>query len=291
MRPMILDDDGRLAPHHVDRIVREWIGVDHSNTLMTFTHAALTDFFQRHCRLPKSHPGVQAVEGVTKIARFREAFHAAEPVQQAKIIERLLLFAPIGEEEPFTNRTELLRDDLEACIAKLKEDTVSPTLESSAIPEFAATAIDDARHLADAGKIPNAADRLHSALHDILAHLAKDCAPSAATASVTSLFGTVRSKHPAFIAMHGEKAVSRILKGMGAIIDGANEIRNNNSPAHPTNELLDEPEAKLVYGVLHDLMTYVVERVENHSAVWRSVLGPEGPKGWIMYERRDKESA
>lgn len=290
MPRVILDDDGRLAAHHVDRIVQKWIGVEPPNTLAVFTHNALTDFLQRHCGLPKSHPGVQAMDGVTKVTRFTDAFDAATAIQQAKIIERLMLVAPLDVPAPHADRTEALRAELESYVATLRTGATHQSLEGLTLPAFAANALDDAARLADGGKVPNAVDRLHSALHAVLGQLAAECAPEASTDSITSLFGTVRSKHPAFVVMQGEKPMSRVFRGMGGIIDGANDIRNNNSPAHPTTELLDEPEAKLVYGVLRQLIEYVVRRVKEHSTTWQTVAGPEGPQGWVMYEQQDSKS-
>jgi hypothetical protein len=104
----------------------------------------------------------------------------------------------------------------------------------------------------------SAVDRVHTAIH---AYLKLICDVAAITynsdANVEALFGLIRNQHARFkdLATRSKNIVT-ILRYMAKVFTAVNDIRNNESMAHP-NELLEEEEAMLVINTAWTVLHYI----------------------------------
>ncbi len=76
-------------------------------------------------------------------------------------------------------------------------------------------------------------------------------------ADITALFGLIREKHPKLQTHAPGVEGTNILRGMARIVDALNPVRNRHSMAHPSEELLDEPEALLAVNAVKSLLHYL----------------------------------
>jgi hypothetical protein len=102
-------------------------------------------------------------------------------------------------------------------------------------------------------------DRIHTAFHGFLkSACAEACIAHPDDADMVSLFALIREKHPKFQkTVPGLERTTNILRGMSRIVDALNPVRNRHSMAHPTDELLEEPEALLTVNVVKTLLHYL----------------------------------
>ena len=81
-------------------------------------------------------------------------------------------------------------------------------------------------------------------------------------ASITSLFKTLRTSHPALSAAGAQdNEVTKVLNGFASVVDALNTLRNNASLAHPNKALLGEAEAHLMVNACRTLFHYVHSKV------------------------------
>ena len=109
----------------------------------------------------------------------------------------------------------------------------------------------------------SAVDRVHTALHGYLrAHCERAQIEASATAGVTQLFQALRAQHPKFGAVGPRSQdIDRILRGLATVLDAVNTIRNRASAAHPSETLLQEPEAALLVNSVRSLLHYLDARL------------------------------
>ncbi len=102
-------------------------------------------------------------------------------------------------------------------------------------------------------------DRIHTALHGYLKAVCDQAGiVYADDADITALFALIRDEHPKFRTQTpGTETATNILRGMARIIDTLNPLRNRHSMAHPSEELLDEPEALLAVNAVKSLLHYL----------------------------------
>jgi Abortive infection C-terminus len=86
--------------------------------------------------------------------------------------------------------------------------------------------------------------------------LSKSSAPTRHDPLITALFGLIRQHHPKLQNHRPGVEAQKILRGMAQIVDALNPARNRKSVAHPTGELLEEPEAMLVANAVRSLLHY-----------------------------------
>lgn len=125
-------------------------------------------------------------------------------------------------------------------------------------------AVEDAEVFIREGRYDSALDRVHTAFHGYLrqvltghsiAYGADDGLP-ALFAKLHGFYGS--SIQPADVA----ERVKNILRSAGGMINAVNELRNNNTIAHPNGQLIQKREAQLVIRMVHAVVDYV-EDVEN----------------------------
>ncbi len=102
----------------------------------------------------------------------------------------------------------------------------------------------------------SAVDRIHTALHAHLVYLceANGQTPNA-SADLDALFSLLRSGQPTL-----SERSDRIFRSLSKLIHALSPIRNKNSLAHPSEALLDEPEAMLVLNAGRTLLRYLDSR-------------------------------
>ena len=76
-------------------------------------------------------------------------------------------------------------------------------------------------------------------------------------AGKTTLFSLIRQLHPKFQNNPPGVESQRMLRGIAQIVDALNPVRNRKSMAHPTEELLEEPEAMLAANAIRSLLHYL----------------------------------
>lgn len=252
-----------LQANQIDYVIRSWLGVDERG-LRPFTHATLTKFLVSYCRLTYGHPGVTKIEGQTKQQRFEAAISSAGPSAQVRILKQLMLW----EQHPSGNGRNRSLDSHVRRMAERLERANKPesvTISHSAVPQFAQTALDEARKHANSSKHQLATDRVHAAIHDCAKALLEevDIPPPE---KFQEAFSKLRKQHPAFQVKTGDRPSGDIFQGLGKILDGLNAARNKNSLSHPTAELLDAPEAKLAYNAGMSALEYILDKVKSDSS-------------------------
>ncbi len=101
-------------------------------------------------------------------------------------------------------------------------------------------------------------DRIHTALHGYLKAVCDEAGiVHSDDADITALFGLIREKHPTLQTHAPGVEGTNILRGMARIVDALNPVRNRHSMAHPSEELLDEPEALLAVNAVKSLLHYL----------------------------------
>lgn len=100
----------------------------------------------------------------------------------------------------------------------------------------------------------SAVDRIHTALH---AHLIYLCEKAGQTPGenmeLAPLFSLLRKGQPAFQS-------DTVFRGLAKVVHALSPVRNSNSLAHPTDHLLEEPEAMLVLNAGRTLLRYLDSR-------------------------------
>lgn len=112
--------------------------------------------------------------------------------------------------------------------------------------------------LRSTGGPASSVDRIHTALHGHLKVVCDEANISYPTdADITTLFKLIREKHPKFQMHPPGVEGTKILRGMAQVIDALNPIRNQHSMAHPSDQLLGEPEAFLTVNAVKCLLHYL----------------------------------
>jgi len=163
-----------------------------------------------------------------------------------------------------------LRQDLERSVPSILEriglltSHVAPVAVAHlSAPEVVARALLDSETLLQTSGPISAVDRLHTALHGYFGHVCRASGlTSAEGASITSLFKSLRTTHPAFTSTGAQdNEVTKVLNGFATVVDALNTLRNNASVAHPNVELLGEAEAHLMVNACRTLFHYVRAKV------------------------------
>jgi len=139
-------------------------------------------------------------------------------------------------------------------------DAPSPVVSSDVLEQALA---DVERALAE-GRPATGIDRIHTALHAYLRHLAHAAGLPQTDAGIPELLKTLRQSHPALQASGPRAAdVTRVLNAMATIVDALNPLRNKASLAHPADELLADAEAMLIINAVRTLFHYLEKRLHG----------------------------
>ena len=136
----------------------------------------------------------------------------------------------------------------------------SATIETTTIQfsyENARAAMESVERALLANDPVAAIDRVHTVLHG---YLKDKCGsygiPTAGNPSMTSLVKQLRRHN----SVPGE--VQRTLTSLASAVQDLNEVRNNNSLAHPTQDVLDKAEAMLAVNAAKTILVYLNERLQ-----------------------------
>ncbi|MFY9826863.1 MAG: abortive infection family protein [Thermoanaerobaculia bacterium] len=148
---------------------------------------------------------------------------------------------------------------------ELSDDLVTGVPSPIADPSEATVtrALRDAEQLLISSGPQSAADRFYTALHARLRLLAIATGHDAsADASITELYKYIRSTRASPITPRGARAaaVERVLVALATIVDSLKPVRNRTTLAHPSDALLDEPEATLVVNCMKALLVYFTQK-------------------------------
>jgi len=133
--------------------------------------------------------------------------------------------------------------------------TPSLTIRSDSVER----ALADAEQLIHSRGAASGVDRVHTALHAYIETIAeKESIPFPKDAGITTLFKLLRENHSTF-TVQGPSAdeINRIIRSISTILDALNPVRNRASGAHPTEAVLQEPEAMLVINSVRTLLHYL----------------------------------
>lgn len=211
-----------------------------------------TDYIQRHDRLLRSLHWQDPDYGdcvLQALERFsREGWDVVDQlINHPKLTSHLLKEIP--------NLSIFLRRDLESV------KTEAPASLSSG--DVVLLALSDAEHLMHISGPVSAVDRLHTALHGYFRSLCVDGGLTVADdASLTALFKALRTTHPILKDLGSyDNDLVRVLHGFANAIDAINSLRNNGSIAHPSEDLLGEPEAHLAVNASRTIFNYIRAKV------------------------------
>lgn len=128
-------------------------------------------------------------------------------------------------------------------------------------------AITDAETLLKNNGPQYAYDRIHTALHASLrqACVNHSIAVNPTNDNVPGLVSVI-TDHLKALPDNGRNAdVFRMMRSARAILHEINNLRNNNSMAHPTENLLNEADARFAINLVRSIMTYIDELLDQPS--------------------------
>lgn len=120
-------------------------------------------------------------------------------------------------------------------------------------------ALTEAEILIEEAGATSAYDRTHTALHGFLLTVCdKNHIPYPPQSSITALMPKVSELIKAQVKDDGRNAkVFAMLRSAAAILENINFLRNNHSMSHPTEELLNEDDARFAINLTRSIMAYI----------------------------------
>jgi abortive infection Abi-like protein len=197
------------------------------------------DFQLLYAELPlDEYLRVSAMQGDARArAQFRHVARAMQEVEQA------IRFVAVSYDE----------NSEPMAVAAPSLATTSDVLER---------ALGDVERSLREGQPAHGVDRIHTALHVYLGEVARSAGLQLADdASTTDIFRLLR-QHPSLLPT-GPRAgdLTRVIQSMASVVDALNPIRNRASLAHPTDALLDPPEAMLVVNAVRTLLHFLESKL------------------------------
>jgi len=143
--------------------------------------------------------------------------------------------------------------------------SVVPTPNLAITSDLVERALDETeRAVAQHGGVAGV-DRAHTAFHGYLKEIcAKAQIPHNDDADITQLFKLLTKQHPA-LTEAGPRGddITKILRGMAAILDALNPVRNRATLAHPNAVLLPDAEAMLAINTIRTLLHYLNAKISG----------------------------
>ena len=240
-----------MTDAEITRVVNRYIGVS-GGYLGDFSYRTHADFYPEYCDL-EIDPN--SIEGTTR-ERFIAILSSLPPRDQAKVLRGVIERFPPDQGPDARQRAH-------AGLLKLSKRLESEPLIVGATPQITSEvvlrALTDAENLIQTSGPTSAVDRVHTVLHGYLQAVCDgEGIVYKRDDSMAALFKKLRSGHPrlADLGPRG-KDVEKVLNSCANILDAFLPVRNRASVAHPNQELLDEPEARLVINVGRSLLHYL----------------------------------
>ncbi len=130
--------------------------------------------------------------------------------------------------------------------------------------EIIQKAVEDAEVFIREGRYDSAVDRVHTAFHGYLRQLlAEHNLSYERNDGLPSLFTKLHEYYGSSIKPPDvAERLKTILRSAGGMINAINELRNNNTIAHPNGNLIQKREAQLVIRLVNAVLNYI-EDIEN----------------------------
>ncbi len=248
---------GELGPPLIHRIVNRYIGVN-GGYLGDFSYRSHAEFYLDLDLDLDIDPN--ALEGTTR-ERFITILNKSPAHVQARIIRGILERFPVGSSD---GRTRELHDDLAAVADELEGRAPRRPPPAVQRPSMVVQrAIREAEVSLDGSNPVAAVDRVHTALHGYLRTVCLDASIEVPEdASASKLLTLILQGHPKFNESIPHLRSSRtILRTLGAMVAALGTVRNNGTLAHPNDDLIDEPEARLAIDAAYAVITYIEHRL------------------------------
>lgn len=240
-----------MTDAEITRVVNRYIGVS-GGYLGDFSYRTHADFYPEYCDL-EIDP--YSIEGTTR-ERFIAILSSLPPRDQAKVLRGVIERFP-PDQGPDARRVA------HAGLLKVIKRLESGPLIVGATPQITSAvvlrALSDAENLIQTSGPTSAVDRVHTVLHGYLQAVCDgEGIVYKRDDSMVALFKKLRLGHPklADLGPRGQD-VEKVLNSCANILDAFLPVRNQASVAHPNQELLDEPEARLVINVGRSLLHYL----------------------------------
>ncbi len=240
-----------MTDAEITRVVNRYIGVS-GGYLGDFSYRTHADFYPEYCDL-EIDP--YAVEGTTR-ERFIAILSSLPPRDQAKVLRGVIERFPPDQG---TDARRVAHAGLLKIIKRLESGPLIVGATPQITSEVVLRALTDAENLIQTSGPTSAVDRVHTVLHGYLQAVCDgEGIVYRRDDSMVVLFKKLRSGHPrlADLGPRGQD-VEKVLKSCANILDAFLPVRNQASVAHPNQELLDEPEARLVINVGRSLLHYL----------------------------------
>lgn len=240
-----------LSRGDIQRIVTRFIGVQ-DGYLGDFSYRTHAEFYPEYCDLDIDP---YEFDGTTR-ERFIAILSALDPGDQACVIRGLLDRFPLDEGPE--SRNEEMRDEMLRLAERCDSSGVAPLIPA-ATSAVVVGALADAETLIRTSGATSGVDRLHTALHG---HLKALCNAAEIghdpSASMGALLKCLRNNHPKLADLGPRpQEVKAALNACASILGALDPVRNQASYAHPSDHLLDEPEAMLVINATRTVLTYL----------------------------------
>jgi Abortive infection C-terminus len=259
---MIDEDPTALTHGEVLFIVNRYIGVAggflgiDDGYLGQFSYRTFREFFPEYCNI--DFPGWP--DGATTREAFIEIAKALPSQAQVKVLRGVLLRFPVTPKAAF--RQEHVAQ-INALILRMEGVKLIGGGDLKGASQVVRAALQDAQALMESGGSARAVDRVHTALHGYLKFICQEEEIEVSDQpTIGALLRAIKLNHPK-LANSGERSgdVTIILNSFGTIAGVLNPIRNNASPAHPNEALLEEPEAWLVISACTSIYTYLDKKL------------------------------
>jgi len=249
-----------LSPQQLHRLINRYIGV-RGGYLADFSWRRVEEFFlDLDVEIDPNE-----LYGTSR-ERFIRLLNRIDAHQQATAIREILKRYPIGSTE---ERTQTLHDELSALADRLdalnRPLTATPVIENPSV--VVRLALRDAERLIETNGAPSAVDRVHTALHGYLRTLCREATIDASSdASAPQLLNLILREHPRFVELGSRANDARLtLRTLGSIVEKLGMQRNNETPAHPNDDLLEEPEAALAIESASTIINYIEARLRRRA--------------------------
>ncbi|MCY4539167.1 MAG: abortive infection family protein [Chloroflexi bacterium] len=197
------------------------------------------------------------------LERFVEVLVSQPPQNQAKILRAVRGSIPPGDSYTSRERRAKMQTIITGIIERLdSESTFVDSILPKSTSEVVREALADAEHSISRGRPASAVAATHTALHGYFKQMCDDeSIVYKKDMSLPKLFKLLQENHSAFqrSGQHQDK-IDNVGKGLATAIHSLNEIRNNATPAHPNDELLDVCDAMLAINALRSIFHYVEEK-------------------------------
>jgi len=219
-------------------------------------YSMLSEFFPEYCGIDVD---VYIREGTIR-DRFITITQELMPRDQAKVLRGVLKRFPATDQTP--NRKEQSAA-VSTLIRRLEGVDLIDGGDLKQSSEAVRTALRDADTLLATGTPARAVDRVHTALHAYLKTACKnDGIAVKDDANTQELIKILEQQHPKFADIGPRsESVKTILRSLGTIANQLNFIRNKSTAVHPTDEMLDEPEAWLAINSCRIILFYLDKKL------------------------------